>query len=177
MILKMGQLAYSADVRATRLERSIPGMIDSPILVALTPLRDSIDDLATRVIACESRQGKTFEVSTLKAEVADFRKDVDYLTSTNFTSLMRGADDEYALETSGIPLATTRDVQRSGTSYEKSDAETDEEPVIQTSPTEMSTATPSGFGIAIPSEVTSGTDAQVHTAIPGTEAPIDGETA
>ncbi|KAG5609938.1 hypothetical protein H5410_021219 [Solanum commersonii] len=38
MILKIGQLAYSTDVRATRLERSIPGMIDSAILVKLIPL-------------------------------------------------------------------------------------------------------------------------------------------
>uniref|UniRef100_M1CDW3 Polyprotein protein n=1 Tax=Solanum tuberosum TaxID=4113 RepID=M1CDW3_SOLTU len=51
MILKMGQLAYSADVRAARLERSIPEMIDSAIMATLTPLRASVDDLSTRVTA------------------------------------------------------------------------------------------------------------------------------
>ncbi|KAG5630790.1 hypothetical protein H5410_002507 [Solanum commersonii] len=40
IILKMRQLAYSADVRSTRLERSIPKMIDMDILAALTPHSD-----------------------------------------------------------------------------------------------------------------------------------------
>ncbi|XP_049364535.1 uncharacterized protein LOC125829341 [Solanum verrucosum] len=123
----MGQLAYLADVRAARCERSIPEMINSVILVALTPLRASIDDLAARIAACESRQGETFEVSVVKAEVADLRKDVDYLKFTKFTSLMRGTDDEDAPETSEIPPATTGDAQRGSTTYEESDAEIDEE--------------------------------------------------
>uniref|UniRef100_M1DA55 Uncharacterized protein n=1 Tax=Solanum tuberosum TaxID=4113 RepID=M1DA55_SOLTU len=35
---------------------------------------------------------------------------------------------------------------------------------------------PSGSGTIIPSKVTLGSDAYVHTATPGTEAPTDGET-
>jgi len=102
-------------------------MIDSAILAALTPLRASVDYLATRVTTYERRQGETSEVSSLKDEVADLRKDIDYLMSIDFTSLMRAPDDEDAPETSGIPPATTGDVQRGGITYEESDAETDEE--------------------------------------------------
>uniref|UniRef100_M1DXU1 Putative plant transposon protein domain-containing protein n=1 Tax=Solanum tuberosum TaxID=4113 RepID=M1DXU1_SOLTU len=65
MILKMGRLAYPTDVRATRLERSVQEMIDSAILIALTPVRNTVDELTTRVTACESGQGETPKVSAL----------------------------------------------------------------------------------------------------------------
>ncbi|KAG5611738.1 hypothetical protein H5410_023019, partial [Solanum commersonii] len=117
VILKMGQLAYYADVRATQLKRSIPRMIDSAILAALTPLKDSVDDLATRVTTCDIRHRETSEVSTLKIKVANLRKDVDYLKATDFTSVMRDADDEDAPKTSGIPPANTGDMQGDGITY------------------------------------------------------------
>jgi len=53
MILKMGYLAHSVDVRVTQLEVVVPWMIESDILAALTPLRTSIDDLTVRVATCE----------------------------------------------------------------------------------------------------------------------------
>ncbi|KAK4733879.1 hypothetical protein R3W88_008140 [Solanum pinnatisectum] len=125
----MGHLAQLADVRATRLEADVPWVIEATILAALTPLRDSIHDLIARFTACESRHGESSEVTTLEDEVADIRKDMDYLKSSDFTSLLEAADDDDDPEISKIPSTTTEDVHRDVTTTDERGEEIDEEQI------------------------------------------------
>ncbi|KAG5586401.1 hypothetical protein H5410_046835 [Solanum commersonii] len=199
MILKMGNPAYSANVRATLLERYVPLMIEATILATLTPLQTSMDTLTTRVKAYESRHAGNSEILSLKVKVAELKKDVDYLKSTDFNLFIGVADDLDAPQTSEMPLATTGDVLMDEITNDESNAKIDEEQiaiqeksiyrdlpdlakakgamvnvVMQASLADTPLAVSSGAGT---SEVTLGTDAQIQTDALGTDAQTDGAAA
>ncbi|KAK4706524.1 hypothetical protein R3W88_033920 [Solanum pinnatisectum] len=125
----MGHLAHSADVMATRLEVVVLWRIRSAILAALTPLRESIDTLTARVETFESRHGATSKVTASKAEVADLRKEVDYLKSTDFTSLLEAEDDVDTPASFEISPATTGDVLIDDVVVDELEVENDEEQI------------------------------------------------
>lgn len=104
-------------------------MIQSSIVAALVLLWTLIDDLYTIVTACENMQGQSSAVSASKVKAADPRKDIDYLKSTEFTSLIQEEDDLDTLETSGIPPNTTRDTCWEEVVVDELYAKTDEEKI------------------------------------------------
>ncbi|XP_049399707.1 uncharacterized protein LOC125863728 [Solanum stenotomum] len=160
----MGHLAHSIGVRATQLEVEVPWMIERALLAALTPLQTSIDDLTVRVATCESRQRVTLEVTALKAEVADLRKDVDYLKSTDFTSFLEAVDDMDAPANSEIPLATTGDLRERDIVVYDDLADLEDamfETARQTSLRDTSMVVCSGV---VAADVTSGTDSPTNRA-------------
>ena len=101
MIIKMGNLAHSADVRASRVEAAVPGMIEQAIEAALASVRAelvehhqllneygvSFPKLTSRVELCENEKGDTEELTAIKANIAELKKDVDTLKSTDVQML------------------------------------------------------------------------------------------
>jgi len=134
-------------------------------------------------------------MKALKDEVADLRKDVDYLKSTDFTSLFEAAETQGVPGISEMPPATTRDMPKEDVAADASETETktDEEKIVaheeaiyddlpdleeiivqlanHTSLTEKSMAGSSGASVA----VTPGTDAQDQSVTPGIDSLTYGE--
>ncbi|KAG5619763.1 hypothetical protein H5410_004981 [Solanum commersonii] len=132
MLLKMGHLAHSIDVRASRLEAEVPKMIKRAISIALTPLKAYINVLTARVEVCERGDGAIDAVTTFKADVVELRMDVDHLKSTYFTSLfgMVEIPNDSSIDILAyfeVPLDTTEDDIRADVAAAESEAETYEE--------------------------------------------------
>ncbi|KAG5630838.1 hypothetical protein H5410_002555 [Solanum commersonii] len=74
---------------AFRLEATILGMIKRALIDAVTLLSSTIDALAARIAVCECGQWATKGVMVLKAAIAELRRDVDQLKSTDMSMIFR----------------------------------------------------------------------------------------
>uniref|UniRef100_M1DAP6 Polyprotein protein n=1 Tax=Solanum tuberosum TaxID=4113 RepID=M1DAP6_SOLTU len=104
---------------------------------------------------------------------------LDWVTILSTIVDTRTIDDKDAPETSGIPPATTGDVQRDDAGHAVSKTETDEEQIevrnesaTQTVLDETSTVAPSGSGVVSTSEATPGTEARDQIDASGIDAHI-----
>ncbi|XP_049410663.1 uncharacterized protein LOC125873857 [Solanum stenotomum] len=109
-ILRIGHLAHFTDRRASGLEATVPEMVERALIAVVTPLGVCIDALATMIVMCERGQGATDEVTTLKAAIAELRKDVDQLKSTDMSMIFGTMEIPDIPANCDVPSATTRDV-------------------------------------------------------------------
>ncbi|XP_049406436.1 uncharacterized protein LOC125870126 [Solanum stenotomum] len=109
VILQMGHLAYMANRCRSKLEATVPGMIQRALTAVVKPFREPIDAFAARIEVCEKGQGATSEMTAQKATISKLRKDVDHLKST-YTLIIFGTVEIPTMPTdSDVPPATTRD--------------------------------------------------------------------
>ncbi|KAK4733654.1 hypothetical protein R3W88_007915 [Solanum pinnatisectum] len=94
--------------------------------------RLALDALTVRVAACEQTSGAIEEVTALKTDITELRKDVDYLKSTDMSMLFGTMEilDMPSVDIpicSDVPPATTEDETKTDDAVADSKAEMDEE--------------------------------------------------
>lgn len=100
-------------------------MIHTNLGYMMTSLIITIDALETKIAVCEHNQGATEEVMTFKASIAELRKHVDYLISTDISMVFVTKEIQGMTQ---IPYNKTREEYRTKkAANHKSEAEADKE--------------------------------------------------